>query len=202
MRWGEGEGGKKPAARASGHRGPGPLGSGKFWADQAASNQDQNHPGRPAIAAAEHYKAPEPRVDCLCCFVSLCISAPASHSQGQWRPRSRLTRGREMRYIKERLLLFCFFIFGRGTQSNSLHSKCVYGAKVTRSFFVEKGRGPTLLHRVLWLSARAPGVCLHHLVAETSPGGCGVADEPGTSLLPTKDTGSPFWAPATSTARR
>lgn len=30
----------------------------------------------------------------LCCFASLCISAPASHSQGQWRPRSPLTRGR------------------------------------------------------------------------------------------------------------
>lgn len=36
-----------------------------------------------------------------------------------------------MRYIKERLLLFCFvFVFGLGTQSNSLHSKCVWGPKL------------------------------------------------------------------------
>lgn len=111
-------------------------------------------------------------MDCLCCFASLCISAPASHSQGQWRPRSRLKRGREMRYIKERLLLFCFiFVFGLGTQSNSLHSKCVWGPKLLDlSSWSRAGAQRCSTESSGSQIANQKSACVS-LAAEASPGG-------------------------------
>ena len=91
-RWGGG-GGRKPdneASCAQGHQGPGPLDSGRFWAEWLwASNVGPRHPWTGCNSPAPGpQRAPKPRMSFLVLvFVSLCISAPmapprASGGQG------------------------------------------------------------------------------------------------------------------------